>query len=486
MTNEELLVRMADGRFEGDEQDQRRAMARATTTGLAAGRAESAGLRANEAAGLGLAAIAALSDDELIGRTRELAQKERRALAELLAHLGEMDARRLYARFAASSLFDYCVRELGFSEPQAFLRIRAARAARRHRRLLGLIASGALHLSGVKLIAPALDGEDAERLIELACGKTCREIEALLAERQPRPSVAEQIRKLPTPARREQLALTSSRAQRPTAGEPGPVEQARTPRATAPAQQSTIERPQRSLRSPAAAHQQPTIERPQPLGGDRFKVVFTADGTLVGLLEELRALYSHRDPKAELATIVADAAKMLRDALLKQRFGVGARPRKKATPAMTKRKPASQLATSERKTTSGDSVAGRSERKTTSGDSVAGTSERKTASGKSGSGPSERKTTSQGVVSRQVPVEVRREVFRRDQGRCGYVDENGERCGARGWLELHHCDPWGRGGAHAAENVALRCRAHNAEAALRAYGREKTLRRGPQPENPAR
>ena len=498
MTNEELLVRMADGRFEGDEQDQRRAMARATTTGLAAGRAESAGLRANEAAGLGLAAIAALSDDELIGRTRELAQKERRALAELLAHLGEMDARRLYARFAASSLFDYCVRELGFSEPQAFLRIRAARAARRHRRLLGLIASGALHLSGVKLIAPALDGEDAERLIELACGKTCREIEALLADRRPRPSVAEQIRKLPTPARREQLDLTSARVQRASAEAPRAVEQPRTLAATGPALatapdlatalypataqeqrairtptaavQPTIERPQRALRSPAAAHQ-PTIERPQPLGGDRFKVVFTADGTLVGLLEELRALYSHRDPKAELATIVADAAKMLRDALLKQRFGVGARPRKKATPAMTKRKPASRLASSERKTTSGDSVAG--------------TSERKTASGKSGSGPSERKTTSQGVVSRQVPVEVRREVFRRDQGRCGYVDENGERCGARGWLELHHCDPWGAGGAHAAENVALRCRAHNAEAALRAYGREKMRRRGPEPEDPA-
>ena len=40
-----------------------------------------------------LAAIARLSDDELIRRTQRLAQTERQAVAELVAHLGEVDAR---------------------------------------------------------------------------------------------------------------------------------------------------------------------------------------------------------------------------------------------------------------------------------------------------------------------------------------------------------------------------------------------------------
>ncbi|MCA9643486.1 MAG: hypothetical protein KC492_22460, partial [Myxococcales bacterium] len=341
-----------------------------------------------------LAAIARLSDDELIRRTQRLAQTERQAVAELVAHLAEVDARRLFARFAASSLFDYCVRELGFSEPQAFLRIRVARAARRHPRLLGLIACGALHLSGLKLIAPELEAADADALIEQACGKTCRQIDALLAERRPRPSVAEQIRKLPTPD------LGSPR-QSELASQPAVVRARELSAAPTPA---SAEREPRSLQT--ASVPAPPIELPQPLGRDRFKVTFTADGKLVGLLEELRALYRHRDPNAELATIVTDAAKMLRDALLKQRFGVGAQPRpkkprsttarKKAALALTAPQPAAQGASSEPKPTSGAAGNAPSERKTT-------------PRGESG----ERKTTGRRVVSRHIPLEVRRQVFLR-------------------------------------------------------------------------
>ena len=88
-----------------------------------------------------------VSDDELLRRLSELLQKSRRVEAELVAHIGEVDARRLYAREAAPSMFVYCTERLNLSEHEAYLRIGVARAARRHPMLLDILAEGRLPLS---------------------------------------------------------------------------------------------------------------------------------------------------------------------------------------------------------------------------------------------------------------------------------------------------------------------------------------------------
>ena len=72
---------------------------------------------------------------------------------------------------------------------------------------------------------------------------------------------------------------------------------------------------------------------------------------------------------------------------------------------------------------------------------------------------------------RHVPAAVKHEVFVRDAGRCNHVDERGERCRETRYLELHHLQPFARGGQHIATNLALRCSAHNALAAEEDLGR---------------
>jgi hypothetical protein len=62
---------------------------------------------------------------------------------------------------------------------------------------------------------------------------------------------------------------------------------------------------------------------------------------------------------------------------------------------------------------------------------------------------------------RHVPAAVRRAVWQRDGGRCGFVGTDG-RCQERGFLEFHHVVPFARGGATSVDNLQLRCRAHNA------------------------
>ena len=72
--------------------------------------------------------------------------------------------------------------------------------------------------------------------------------------------------------------------------------------------------------------------------------------------------------------------------------------------------------------------------------------------------------------SRHIPAEVRRAVWKRDAQRCTFVSPSGHRCDARRLLEFDHIVPVARGGPSTEDNVRLRCRAHNQEAAGKSFG----------------
>ena len=75
--------------------------------------------------------VESLSSSDLRSATRELVRRSHCVEAELLVHLGEIDERKLYLDWSFSSMFAFCVGELGFSEDVACNRINVARAARR-------------------------------------------------------------------------------------------------------------------------------------------------------------------------------------------------------------------------------------------------------------------------------------------------------------------------------------------------------------------
>ena len=77
----------------------------------------------------------------------------------------------------------------------------------------------------------------------------------------------------------------------------------------------------------------------------------------------------------------------------------------------------------------------------------------------------------------RVTAAVRRAVFRRDGEQCTFTDVAGHRCEERGWLQLDHALPRGRGGDSSVDNVRVLCRTHNLLAAERVYGREHVARK---------
>ena len=62
--------------------------------------------------------------------------------------------------------------------------------------------------------------------------------------------------------------------------------------------------------------------------------------------------------------------------------------------------------------------------------------------------------------TRHIPAAVRREVWKRDEGRCAFTNGS-RRCSETTFLEFHHVEPYAAGGLAVVDNIQLRCRAHN-------------------------
>jgi len=71
---------------------------------------------------------------------------------------------------------------------------------------------------------------------------------------------------------------------------------------------------------------------------------------------------------------------------------------------------------------------------------------------------------------RHVPAEVRRAVWKRDDGCCQWTVASGGICGSRTRLQLDHIVPAALGGTSTVSNMRVLCALHNLLAARRVYG----------------
>jgi 5-methylcytosine-specific restriction endonuclease McrA len=371
--------------------------------------------------------LESISDDDLLRRLSDLLCQSRRTEADLVAHIGEVDARRLYAREAAPSMFAYCTEVLHLSEAEAYLRIAVARASRQHPLLLDMLADGRLHLTSIAKLAPHLTAENREALLSRAVHKTKRQIEGLVAEIEPRPDAPAVMRRLPErrePApstlevRPDGAAVARGRAQ--VGLLPGPDGVDSTAAAGPELRPDGVTPAALQLR-PDAVVLPPVARRPavvEPLAPGRYRVQFTASAELHDKLERLRTLMRSSVPDGDLTRIIEEAVTEKLERLEARRFGRSATAKK--APGFRHTPP-------------------------------------------SGGGSR---------ASRHIPAAVRRAVYERDGGRCRFVDEQGRRCTAREGLEFHHRHPFGHGGEHSVANVSLQCRAHNRHLAEVDYGRK--------------
>ncbi len=361
--------------------------------------------------------LESLSDTALLRRVSELVKQTRGDEADLIAHIAEVDARRLHAREASPSLFAWCTEMLHFSEQEAYARITVARASRKHPMLLGMLRDGRLHLSGIVRLVPHLTLENRDAVLKRATHKSKRQIEELVAELEPKPDARATIRRFPE--RRATAHTASTHAPGPALGGSTGAEGCLDLAASSSVMPGldSVASPQHQLcpgRVGTSPKPAPVASgRVEPLAPARYRVQFTANAELRNKLERLQALMRSSVPDADLARIIDEAVTEKLERLESKRFGKTKAPRK---------------------------------------------------------GLSGVKTT---PSSRHIPAPIRRAVYERDGGRCTYVDKQGRRCTASKRLEFHHDDPFGRGGVHSLKNLRLVCWTHNLHLAECDYGEEK-------------
>jgi len=261
---------------------------------------------------------AILSDAELLAAVKRLAAHERHAIAQLMAHLAEMDARRLYLAEGCSSSFIYCTQVLHLSEHAAYGRIEAARAARKFPAILEAVASGALHLTAVNRIAPHLTPENVHCVIARATHKTKREVEELVAALRPQPPVPSSVRKLPQTHQRTSPDNASEDQPDLRAGQREPLY----PRVAA----AELEPGRTDVQKPVQPVSRATIK---PLAPEQYLVKFTASRAMHEKLRETQALLRHQVPSGDVAEIFDRALTLLLAELRKARHAATAHPRPK-------------------------------------------------------------------------------------------------------------------------------------------------------------
>jgi len=266
-----------------------------------------------------------LADSTLLNNLATLVGQDRITNAALLAHLAEVDERKLYRPAAYPSMFLYCVNELHMSEDAAYKRISVARTARQFPAIFPLLAEGRLNQTAVLLMAPHLTSSTADELLAAATHKTKPEIELLLAERFPRPDVPALLQAIAPAAAPDERAPQSVQA---------------------PALQLAPERVVPSIESNTPVPMVPLAQAPAertrlaPLSPGRYALQVTVDKETYEQLRHAQALLGHAVPSGDVAQVLKRALDSLVRELEKQKFAKCARPRPQRGAANGRRIPA--------------------------------------------------------------------------------------------------------------------------------------------------
>ena len=372
---------------------------------------------------------------DLDRRLADLVRSERHLAVQFVVELAGFAKRELYRELGYTSLFYYCVRQLGLSKSSAFRRSEAARLIVRFPVVAGRLAEGRLSIRALVELREVLTEENHPAVLGRAEGKSQEEAQLLAVEYRPKPVPRDVVRALPMQlapsgscAPSDSPGLSGSLRTPGTPGTPAPIA---APAPSGPPPQSVLPAPLDWGDSVPAGTKTPPLppEVVKPLTPElrRLNVTVTAD--FIDELEQVRVALSHQCPDGNFEQVVREAFKLVleRD---RKRKGLTDRPR-----ALTDR----PCASTDRACAPIDPPRPQSE------------------------GPGEN--------ARYVPAAVKRAVWARDKGRCTWPMGDGKLCGSRHQLEFDHDREVALGGKPTISNIRLLCKGHNLMKAEQRFGR---------------
>jgi 5-methylcytosine-specific restriction endonuclease McrA len=362
----------------------------------------------------------------------------------ILAHLNEVERRDLHLKLGHRSMFDYCTSGLGYSASAAGRRIQSARSVARFPELYDLLAKNDVNLSTVSQVSRILTAANKNELLSRIRGRSQREVEAIVAEFQPRELPRDRVRtvvvRVPAPAgaapaQGVPAAPTLGTLAAPVApGTPAVVDA--TPDAFPASEPSKDPTPVRGHsrngsdgRSLRRTLDESRTRTPTKDVERRVLIQFCAGPEFMAKFDRVRVLAWHRLPAGASLEHVLE---MTLDRWIDREDPARRRARRET----------------------------RAQRK------------------QDARRPNGRARASNNA--RHIPTAVRDDVFVRDGGRCAFLAPNGRRCGATQGLQVDHITPVARGGGNSPGNLRLLCAYHNRLEAARLLGPDIATRRAPQ------
>ena len=248
--------------------------------------------------------LSGLPDQVLLAHTRSLVLHEQALQLAVLDHLREIHARHLHLRLGFSSLFDYAVRELGYSEGAAWRRIKAMRLCAETAGTRERLQDGSLTLSAAAQLQNTFDLCQRTAATTVDRGAALAAPELLPGGTGTAPEAGALGAEAAAPAR-PAPALDAAQRQELVAQASG---------------KSTREVKQ--LLAGVAPELAPPADRVRALGEDRWELKVVIDAACQRGIEQLRALLSHVDPHLTVGQLIG---RLVQDGL--QRYDPG-RPRR--------------------------------------------------------------------------------------------------------------------------------------------------------------
>ncbi len=140
-----------------------------------------------------------ISARDLDRRLADLVRSERHLVVQFVVELAGFAKRDLYRELGYTSLFYYCVRQLGLSKSSAFRRSEVARLIARFPLIADRLAEGRLSIRALVELREVLTEENHAEVLARAEGKSQEEAQFLAVEYQPKPVPRDVFRALPMP-----------------------------------------------------------------------------------------------------------------------------------------------------------------------------------------------------------------------------------------------------------------------------------------------
>ncbi|HSG29224.1 MAG TPA: HNH endonuclease signature motif containing protein, partial [Candidatus Krumholzibacterium sp.] len=462
-----------------------------------------------------------LSDIQLMRRIERFDTKERELTLYILYHLGELDRRRLYLRQGYSSLFDFCIRHLNYSEAAAGRRIRAARTIRDYPEVAARYEAREVSVTTISRIAGIITKKNCGRLLDAVAGRRKNDVEMIVSRFRPRERIIEKVKPVfvltavplapdeisgrpgtgsggswqATDPHPDDLGLsrsgvcTLSSLNTTSFGEGGRSSTAagggKNPSTFPVHIDEAVDPADRSATGddgrPAGDDGRTAGDDDRP-GGESFpgtpcrktmtqrlkyRLEFGIDPDLMQKIERVKQLLSTKYPgNVSLEQLLAE----LIDEYLDRHSPEARRARRERRSSPSSGTMDNRPAGVEEKASATNEAAGAKVGQTRSAggkDRLTGKHDRLIAGQDRLTSEHDRLIAGQdSEVStdgpgRHIPRHIRDEVYSRDGGRCSFVGPDGTRCGSEWNVQIDHIRPFSKGGDHSPENLRLLCAKHN-------------------------